>query len=385
MGGDIYGRLGQKFPKSGGPYVYLKEAFGAPLALSYGWISLLVISPTMVASYASFFSDQIKSLGSIQSWVALKLFAIGFAFAMTLINALGIRTASALERLVVSLQIIMISLLFAVLVSRPSFNLLAGSTVPEASWNFSLLAMAIAGILWSFEGFNSLSFIAHEIKENRRRLRASILWGIAVVFVIYTMVNVMALGTLDAAHLASTQSMTMDLALVAFHEPGAILASTMMLVAVTMSCLPATMIGPRVVYEMAYEGFIHKRFAQLGKRSTAPLWALWLQWILASLFILVGDFEWLIGSFVTVTWMSYIAVAIAFYILLRRDQCSRSARVLDFSQIMIFILLSLVIVALQFWRDFLFSVLGISLFVIVYGIMRKQWISETNGRRQPRL
>ena len=189
VGADIYGKLGIIFPNGAGQYVYLRECLGENFSMLYGWLSFLVISPTMIASIALFFGIQLKLLFPGISSLYTKESALVMVAAFTFINCMGIKTAGSVQRIVVSLQILIITL-FSISVIIYCHGNTPILQFNEQTYSLRTGVLAFVAILWSFEGFNSLTFITDEVRDGYRRIRWLTFAGCAVVFLIYLLLKI---------------------------------------------------------------------------------------------------------------------------------------------------------------------------------------------------
>lgn len=340
IGGDLYGRLGQKFPVGGGQYVYLLESMGRPVALVYGYMSFLVLAPTMIAGFSMFLGEQVQMFFPSLGAQYIQIIALSFLALITLINCLGIQTTGGVEKWIVTTQIVLILALFVglELAAGERFTAL-GAEASDPS--LKAAALALVGILWSFEGFNCLSFVAHEVRNARHKLRLYVLLGCLIVFILYLLLNYLAFTFLSKDQLLQSPNIALPLAELAFGSYGRTLTGTVMIVAVFMTSIPAVLIGPRVTCEMANEGWMPRFLSKLHPRSTSPNNAILAQFVLASGFVFLGSFEWLITCFITVSWVFYILVGIGFWRLEKRKSW------IDRAEVVLFIVLAFMVVAMQ--------------------------------------
>ncbi len=371
VGGEIYGKLGQRFPSGGGQYIYLEKTLGKDIALVYGWMCLLVISPSMIAGYSMFFAEQAKAFFPQLSAAAVSCIAVAFISLITTINYLGMRATGTFEKIVVSTQICLILALFSVLAfTIEKIDPAIANHVSDK--NFSNFAMAIVGILWSYEGFNSLSFVAHEIHESSKNLTKYILTGCGVVMILYFLLNYLAISYIQPQDLVMMPNIAVALSSKAFGAGGENLTLLMMIVAVFMTAVPAIMIGPRVTEQMAKEGWLPKRLGTLHPKFTSPSVALILQCFISSVFALLGNFESLITCFIAISWCFYILVAIGF-ILIEQKISTKNPWLkykLNYKPIS-FILLAGVVLAIQIKENLALSLFGIFLLISSYFTAKK--------------
>jgi APA family basic amino acid/polyamine antiporter len=309
----------------------------------------------MIASYSMFFGEQATTYLPNLSQIQIQLLAIGFISIVTAINYFGIRATGDFEKIVVSLQILLILVLFASLSfwGQPSSPLQSSSI---STPSITTAAAAIVGILWSYEGFNCLSFVAHEIQDSSKRLSSYIVTGCAVVMIVYFLLNYLTLRHLSSDELIQAPNIATPLSTLAFGDLGGKFTFAMMMIAVFMTSVPAVLIGPRVTQQMAREGWLPRRLQEIHPRYTSPHIAILAQFVVASLFVFLGNFEWLISCFITISWCFYILVAVGYWRICRKESGKLSSA--QFVKLLFFILLALVVIGVQTSRDPLLSLLG---------------------------
>jgi APA family basic amino acid/polyamine antiporter len=99
-GALIYGGLGLLYPQGGGQYIYLRESMGPRYAKFYGWVSMLIICPTMLAGTSLFFTELCQGVVPGIAPVA-KAVAIGLIVLFTLFNTIGLKLAGSVQKILV--------------------------------------------------------------------------------------------------------------------------------------------------------------------------------------------------------------------------------------------------------------------------------------------
>lgn len=324
LGADLYGRLGRIFPEGGGQYVYLKKCLGEPYSVLYGWLSFLIICPTMLAGLALFFSSQVKIYYPELSPVHLKLIAIGFIAMLTVVNCRGIEAAGLLQKVVVVLQLGLVLIPIAVVwcwVGAPSTDGSAGVIGDVPQFSLTKALFAFVAILWSFEGFNTLTFVTDEVKNGYRTIRRLTLAGCWVVFVIYFMVNLTAFRFLTLGELRQTKNVAVSLSELGLGSAGAVVVLLLTMVAILSTVHAALLIGPRITRVLAADGYILKFLKEVHPLYTSPNNALWFQLGLVVLYILSGTFENLISWFIVINWIFYSLVMVGLMRISKQPCC----------------------------------------------------------------
>lgn len=345
-----YGELSGMFPKAGGQYVYLKEAYGKLIAFLYGWSFFTVIQTGTIAAvgvaFAKFtaylypnFGDQniLLTLGSFKINAA-QIVAIVIICLLSYINSRGVKNSKSLQTF---LTIIKIASLIGLIV----FGFLIGASeeVWTANWTnpwqsqayqanseswisisgvtlITAIAAAMVGSLFSSDAWNGVTFIAGEIKNPKKNIGLSLFLGTVSVTVIYILANVMYLAVVPLSEIATAPSDR--IAVVAsqyiFGNIGTLIIAIMIMIS-TFACNNGLiMAGARVYYTMAKDGLFFKKAAQLNT-SSVPSWALWAQCFWASVLCLTGKYGDLLDYVVIIVLIFYILTIYGIFILRKKS------------------------------------------------------------------
>src|SRR3954454_16873977 len=104
IGAFCWGELGQRRPRAGGGYVYLRETFGPLPAFLYGWTLLLVIATRAIAAGAGLFADYALALLGLPGGWTLPV-AVGSVVVLSGVNCLGVRPGAVTQNLFTVLKL----------------------------------------------------------------------------------------------------------------------------------------------------------------------------------------------------------------------------------------------------------------------------------------
>lgn len=355
-----YGELSAMFPKAGGQYVYLKEAYNKLIAFLYGWSLFGVIQTGTIAAVGVAFSkfaayiyeplSENNILWQIQTGVsdkgipehfsisAAQLMSIATVILLTYTNSRGVKDSKIMQTVLTLIKIL--SLLGLIIFG---FTMGAKAEIWNANWagdiwqarSFSLETMnwtsisgtllvsgvsaAMVGSLFSSDAWAGVTFIAGEIKNPQRNVGLSLFLGTFIVSVIYILANLMyvAVLPLDQITTAKSDRVAVVAAQHIFGQSGTIIIAVMIMIS-TFACNNGLiMAGARVYYTMAKDGLFFKRAANLNK-SGVPGWALWIQGIWTSLLCLTGKYGALLDFVVIIVLIFYILTIIGIFILRKK-------------------------------------------------------------------
>src|SRR5207247_7977119 len=177
IGAFCFGELGQRRPKAGGGYVYLRETWGTLPAFLYGWALLLVIATGAIAAVAVTFADYTLALLGLPHRFSVPL-AIAAIVLLSGINYVGVRPAAITQNIFTILKLAALAALIAagLFLTLPTFQ---PSNPPTA--RVAALGAALVPVLFTYGGWQQTNFIAEEIVEPERNLPRPLLLAVAVV------------------------------------------------------------------------------------------------------------------------------------------------------------------------------------------------------------
>ncbi|MDQ2768965.1 MAG: amino acid permease [Bacteroidota bacterium] len=372
MAGAIsYGELASMFPKVGGQYVYLREAFGKLTAFLYGWTLFLVIQTGVIAAVAVAFAKftgvllpffSVKNVlfhaGSFE-FSSVQLLAIMLIIAITALNAQGVRTGKLIQNVLGSTKLIALALLiifgvalglnheaiaanFADLWHATRYPAPGVSAAPLAISGYALVVavgMAMTGSLFSSDSWNNIGFAGEEIQNPERTLVRSMAIGTAIVTVLYILINVVYLlvlplhGSPEAATVAGRgiQYATDDRVATAVAESvlgkaGAYVMAVLIMLSTFGANNGIILSGARAYFAMAKDGLFFPGLARLNGAGV-PGRALWAQCLWASLLCLSGSYGQLLNYVMFAVILFYVVTIIGIFVLRRtRPEAPRPYR-----------------------------------------------------------
>jgi APA family basic amino acid/polyamine antiporter len=361
-----YGELSAMFPKAGGQYVYLKEAYNPLVGFLYGWSFFAVIQTGTIAAVGVAFSkfaayllpvlSEKNVLWHIQTGVnacgdpkyfsisAAQLVSISIIVLLTYINTKGVKSGKIIQTLFTSAKLLS---LFGLIIF--GFLLAAKSEIWNANWanawqatkdqlvnacnpdqGFSVtaisgaalmggIAAAMVGSIFSSDAWNNVTFIAGEVKNPKRNIGLSLFLGTLIVTVIYVTVNLMYISVLPLNEIAHAENdrVAVTASNVIFGNAGTIIIAIMIMIS-TFGCNNGLILsGARVYYTMAKDGLFFKRTGVLNKNAV-PEPALWLQCLVASILCLSGKYGDLLDMISFVVVLFYILTIAGIFILRKK-------------------------------------------------------------------
>ncbi|MDQ5845257.1 MAG: amino acid permease [Acidobacteriota bacterium] len=323
-GALCYGELAARYPEAGGGYVYLREAYGRPLAFLYGWMALLVMDPGLSAALAVGLASYVSYSFGL-STLAIKLTAIGAIVFLAIINVLGVRLGGGVLRWLTFLKLgLLLFLILWALIFRLGDWSNFTPFVSQRAGSMPLLAALAGGMVaafFSFGGWWDVTKLAGEIREPERTLPKALIYGVGIVTLVYVLTSAVFIYLVPLESVGSGETFAAQAGEVLFGKAGAQVFSAIVIIAILGSLAAMIMSGPRVYFAMARDGLFFPAAAALHPRFGTPARAIALQAVLASILVAAGSFNQIIGYFIFVV-VIFVALTVAGLFLLRRKSSS---------------------------------------------------------------
>src|SRR5688572_3527714 len=324
-GAFVYAELAQRRSEVGGQYAYLRDAFHPIAAFLYGWTLLLVIQTGGMAAVSMTFANYFREL---TGWnVGRSAIAVSTLGILTLVNCLGVRSGSNVQNALMVTKIAAILMLvilgwravgdlsLAVPVEQVQVLEPAGGPGPGGSF-----LAAMVPVLFAYGGWQTASFVSGEMRNPERDLPRGLLYGVVGVIVLYLAVNLVCILVLGPQALASTQTPASAVMRRALGEGGARLIAAGIAVSTVGFLSQGMLTAPRVYYAMARDGVFFKTVGKLSERTRAPVGAIVLQGVWASLIVIFfGFYEQVLNYVVALDALFFGLTGAALLVYRRRD------------------------------------------------------------------
>lgn len=320
-GALCFAELGSRFPRAGGGYVYLRDAFGRLPAFLYGWTLLLVINSGALAAVAAIAARYALDLMGAPARLALPL-GLVFIWLFTAVNYVGIRPGAVTQNLFTLLKLGALAglILIGCFWPTPSMPVEASPAAP-LDWSGTLVAVgtALIPVMFATGGWQNSNFIAAEIRDARRTLPRAIVSGVVIVVVVYVLANVAYLRILGVGGLAESSAPAADtLAVAAGATAGRWIS--LGIVCSTLGILNLFVLAaPRVYQAMADDGLFFRRASRLHPRYRTPAGALLFQAVWASVLAASGTYGQLLDYVVFGDWIFFGSVAATLWVYRARE------------------------------------------------------------------
>lgn len=280
-GSVLYADLSTRVPEAGGPYAYVRVAFGRPAAFVYGWMNGGVAMPVRQASVCAVAGGLIA--GAIGA--SPKLCASVLLLVLLAIHLLGVRVGALAQRVLTTGKLITLSLVIVL-----AGVLVTSGTVPAATLPAAVAFPAAVSAVWyTYLGWQDVVLLAEELREPRRDLPFVLVSTVLLVLVLYTSVHLAVYWGLDGSAAAYGELPARDVALGAIGAAGGTLLTVLMLSSMLGGAAESMMVRPRIAMALGRDGLGPRQLAYISKNGT-PAGAMIFHSAIALLLVATGEF-----------------------------------------------------------------------------------------------
>jgi basic amino acid/polyamine antiporter, APA family len=322
VGALINAELGAMYPRAGGDYVYLREAFHPAAGFVVGWITFLAIYAGTIATLAAGFAESVAPLLALPAAAVVPL-AVATVLASSALNYASVRWGVLANNLTSWVKIG--ALLAFALVGpwtgagsaanlEPVLSGIASAAGPGA------YALALSPVLFSYLGWNASVYVASEIRDPVRNVPRSLFLGLGICAALYLLLNGVYLYALPVPELRHTTNAGEAAARVLFGTLGGHLVAGFVLVSILGTLNATILVGPRIAYAMALDGLFLPGVDRVHPQFRTPALAVVVQALVAAaLLLLLRNFPSALDFTTFAIVLATIADALALLALRRRE------------------------------------------------------------------
>ncbi len=328
-------------PEAGGQYVFFRVTYNDLVAFLYGWTTFIVYQTGSIAAiavafakYLGYFVDlphlspeleawQLPFLGSIFPLkdIGVSLVAIGAIIFLAIVNYFGVHFGGFVVNLFTILKLIAIGAIIIL-----SFSSSAGNVdnffplwgTPSNATLISAIGVAMIATLWSYDGWNSLTYLAGEIKEPQKNIPRALIFGTIAVIIIYVFTNLAYLYILPINEIATSKLVAADVMDKLFAGYGGAIISAMVMISTFGAVNATSMTTARVFFAMAKDKMFFKGVEKVHPKYKTPGRSLMIQAVWASILTLTGTYDQIFTYVIFAGWIFYALGGYAIFILRKK-------------------------------------------------------------------
>jgi APA family basic amino acid/polyamine antiporter len=391
FGALTYAELGAMKPQAGGEYVYIRDGYGPLLGFLYAWTWFLIAKPASIATLATGF---VRVLGNFPSLSFLnhnflavpfsvtygQLVAIAAAIFISILNYIGIKRAGTFQLVFTFLKVFIILSIVVIGFSYQggSWHNFVGSFVGAKGGIAGFMAALVAA-LWAYDGWNDLNMVSGEVCDPERNIPRALILGVALVGVLYMLVNAAVQYVLPANVIAASPRPASDAMAVVLGSLGAGIVSAGMALSMLVAMNGTVMSGARVPFAVARDRYFFSALAEVHPRFRTPSVAIVVQAVLAIILLLLGgSFRQFFSLAISAEWLFYMVAGSTIFVFRRRDpEAIRPYRVWGYPVVpALFVLASAVLLYFTFTDNYPNSAFGglviLAGIPVFYGFARRR-------------
>lgn len=317
-GALVIAELSSLLPQAGGVYVYLREAYGDAAAFVFGWLYVLITTPTTVAALAVVFSEFLLNLLGMPAGATVQAIAIAAIIILTGANVLGARVGAAVSEVttLVKVTALVAIILGAFLLGDGSLsNITDGGPVQGGG-----LARAVAAVIWTYDGWVAVSMISGEVVAPERLMKRIIIIGMLTIVTLYIGANLAYLYMMPVGVMAQQKEAIARTVMTGIAGPAAGVLIMLAIMTSIFGALNGNLLAkPRVAYAMARDGLTFAFLGKIHPRWATPWAAQLIVGVVAIIMVLMlRDFDALTTYFVVIEWAALIFAVSAVFVLRRK-------------------------------------------------------------------
>ncbi len=313
------------FPRTGGLYVFIREAWGRLPAFLFGWTEFAVIRAASLGAISTTFAEYFLRVvrpdlvgdarADAAHWVAAVAILLTMGF-----NYVGMRWGSLVQNVTTLAKyggLVFIILLALALGLPQSGGAHFTPASPPGSFSVAPFGLALISVLWAFDGWADLSFVGGEVKDPRRNMPRALIIGTLAVIAVYLLANVGYLAVLSVDEIRRSPLVAADVAERLIGGAGVTFVAVTVMLS-TFGTLNGTLLtSPRIFFALADDGLFFQKVAAVHPRFRTPYVSIVMTALLGVAFVLLRTFEQLADAFVTAI-VPFYALGVASIFVLRK-------------------------------------------------------------------
>ncbi|MEC8839760.1 MAG: amino acid permease [Candidatus Neomarinimicrobiota bacterium] len=300
--------LGAAMPRAGGQYVYLNEAYGPVWGYLYGWSAVAVINTASIAAVGVAFAEYLSFFTSLSSF-DIKSIAIASIIILTIINVIDVKSGARFQNWFTFTKIasIIIVILLGLFLDGGSTQNLSPFFNDQSSFSSLVgpLGLAMVAVLWTFDGWIFITYVAGEVKNPGRNIPLSIIYCMIIIVSVYLALNYVLVFALGFDKMIGSELVMSDAASIFLGSQGGAIITVIILISLIGANNGFILTSARINYAMAKNKLFFKQAASIHPKYKSPSNALIIQCVWACILTFTGTFNQLITYIIFASWIFY--------------------------------------------------------------------------------
>ena len=300
--------LGAAMPRAGGQYDYLNEAYGPIWGYLYGWSAVAVINTASIAAVGVAFAEYLSFFTSLSSF-DIKSIAIASIIILTIINVIDVKSGARFQNWFTFTKItsIIIGILLGLFLDGGSTQNLSPFFNDQSSFSSLVgpLGLAMVAVLWTFDGWIFITYVAGEVKNPGRNIPLSIIYCMIIIVSVYLALNYVLVFALGFDKMIGSELVMSDAASIFLGNKGGAIITIIILISLIGANNGFILTSARINYAMAKNKLFFKQAALIHPKYKSPSNALIIQCVWACILTFTGTFNQLITYIIFASWIFY--------------------------------------------------------------------------------
>jgi amino acid transporter len=283
LGGLCFAELAAMYPKAGGLYVYLREAYGKPVAFLFGWTEVFFGKPASIGALAVAFVGSLSlALGGILTPSTQILLAISLIVIMAWINVLGVLLGGRLQLIVTIVKAVFLALVAIVpfiLIPFVSGTIdvsnYSTTVAPETTGLAAQIGVVLLAVMWAYNGWHGITPLAEEVRDPHRNIPRALFVGIGILIVLYLAANFAYHGVLSMSEMKTAGDHAAEKMLKKLFGQGGLAAMSAVIMCSTFGAINTNLLqAPRVTFAMGRDKVFFRSLGRVHATFRTPAFAI---------------------------------------------------------------------------------------------------------------
>ena len=317
LGANALSELGTLVPRSGGQYVFVRHGLGDYPGFIVGWSDWISTCGTTAAVAIVVGEYTVGLFPSMRTHEAVALTVVAL---FTLIQWLGVRGGAAVQNVTSILKALALTLFIVACFALGTRSPTAPTVVTMDHEGSLVVAfiLALQSVIYTYDGWSAVIYFSEEVKEYGKAIPRAMLSSLAVITVLYLMINIAFLRVVSLPTIAGANFAGGVVAEHLFGASGTNILRALVVLVLLSAVSSNVLMAPRVVYAMSRDGLFWRGAREVNRGGTPDI-ALLISSLLAGLFIVTGTFEQVIAKLAFFFVANYTLSFVTLFVLRHRE------------------------------------------------------------------
>jgi APA family basic amino acid/polyamine antiporter len=304
LGALCFAELATMYPQAGGLYVYLREAYGRPVAFLFGWTEVFFGKPASIGALSVAFAGSLNlALGGVFLPTVQVMLAVGLIGTMAVVNIVGVLWGGRLQ-----LAVTVVKALFLALVAIVPFAITpwVGEAIDVANYRTTVaprqsgmaaqVGVVLLAVMWAYNGWHGITPLAEEVRQPERNLPRALFWGIGILITLYVAANFAYHGVLSMSEMKAAGDHAAEQMLKKLFGQTGLAAMSAVIMCSTFGAINTNLLqAPRITFAMGRDNVFFRSLGSVHATFRTPSIAIVIMAAMSMVLVLaVAVGKWLV-------------------------------------------------------------------------------------------